>query len=82
LSFCQLATHSFIYKVTWFVACFTLDQKRVENKKDGCCPCFVSHPDFELPDSHDSDLGYIVMKKLASILEVSFIKVKVPKGKY
>ena len=62
-------------QVTWFLACFTLDQRRVEAKGDCCCPCLVIHPDFEPADEERTDAGQRLMNKLADCLEKKFVKV-------
>ena len=31
-----------LLQVTWFVALLTLDERRVENHRNGCCCCLVS----------------------------------------
>ena len=31
----------FLMQVTWFVACLTLDQQRIEARRDGCFCCIV-----------------------------------------
>lgn len=38
-------------QITFFIGCFTLDAKRIENKRNGALPCII-HEDFtpELPD--------------------------------
>ncbi len=33
----------FVFKLTFFVACFSLDRRRVESRRNGCCPCY-RHP--------------------------------------
>lgn len=44
-SFCIYAAAgvlmTFIFAVTFFVACFVLDQRRVESKRNGVFPCIV-----------------------------------------
>ena len=40
-------------QVTWFVALLTLDERRVEARRDGCCCCCL-HPQ---PDTNTGDTG-------------------------
>lgn len=31
----------FFFQITWFVALLTIDEKRVEQRRNGCCCCFI-----------------------------------------
>lgn len=50
-SFCVFAAMcilmTYVYVVTYFVAVLTLDEKRLEKNRNGCCPCIV-HKDNKL----------------------------------
>lgn len=37
---------TFIYVITFFTACFTLDQKRIEQNRNGIIP-FIKHKPYE-----------------------------------
>merc|ERR1719232_1297335 len=44
-SFCMYASIGiltiFFFQITWFVALLTIDEKRVEQRRNGCCCCFI-----------------------------------------
>ena len=46
-SFCIYASvgivATFVFQSSFFLACMTLDQRRIEGRRNGCCPCYV-HP--------------------------------------
>ena len=41
---CQALLTSFVLQVTWFVALLTLDERRVERGRNGCCCCILQRP--------------------------------------
>ena len=57
--------------VTFFLACFILDQRRIESSRNGCCFCFV-HQNFAPNDCSQKSLLELAFTNYAEIL------VKVP----
>ena len=41
---CQAFLTSSVLQVTWFVALLTLDERRVERGRNGCCCCILQRP--------------------------------------
>ncbi|XP_077981544.1 patched domain-containing protein 3-like [Glandiceps talaboti] len=37
----------FFFCVTFFTACLTIDQKRIDNKRNACCCCYQHGPDYQ-----------------------------------
>lgn len=46
-SFCIYASigivATYVFQSSFFLACMTLDQRRIESQRNGCCPCYVHH---------------------------------------
>lgn len=49
-SFCIYAAAgvlmTFIFAITFFIACFVLDQRRIEHNRNGIIPCIVHKSDY------------------------------------
>ncbi|XP_014230059.1 protein patched homolog 3-like [Trichogramma pretiosum] len=56
---------TYLLQVTFFVAFFTLDCRRVEQKRNGVLPCCVSHPNFvPTPIDAEHSLSWRLIDKL------------------
>jgi len=43
----------YLAQITWFVAAFALDQRRVAAGSNGCVPCIITHEAFVLSPRRD-----------------------------
>ena len=57
----------FIYMVTFFLACFVLDQKRIESDRDGCC-CCIKYQEYIPNQCSQKSLLEKAFEKYASVL--------------
>ncbi len=60
-------------QLTWFVAFVTLDQKRIEAKRDGLFLCFV-HKNWTPSGWSQKDWGKVVCTKISKLLEYKVYK--------
>jgi Niemann-Pick C1 protein len=58
----------YIFQSSWFIAWMILDQRRIDEKRDGLIPCIV-HEKWESPAWSQVDHGSLVMSKLAKAFE-------------
>jgi len=58
----------YIYQITFFLAWFSLDQRRVEDTRDGCICCWKKKDDWEPPACSKKSLFTSVFQKIAFIL--------------
>ena len=63
--------------MTWFLAWLTLDQRRIDEKKNALLPCCLEHPDWKRPPPDASQASFIewMMKYLAKGLRLKAVQV-------
>ena len=61
-------TAIFLFQTSWFVAWLTLDQQRIQQKRNGIIPCLV-HKEWQPPKWSQNDNSTLAMSKIASIFE-------------
>ena len=61
-------TFIFLFQTTWFVACLTLDQKRIKQKQNGLIPC-LKHKEWEPSTWSQNNQSTIVMSKVALVFK-------------
>ena len=65
-----------VFQSSWVVAWMVVDQRRIEQKRDGFLPVIV-HENWEPPKWTKRDIGTTVMSEVANFLEYRFIQVLV-----
>ena len=65
----------FALQCTWFIAWLSLDQRRIEGRRDGFVPCVV-HSNFAPSAFSQSEWGKVCMRQLARLLGMPIIKVE------
>lgn len=80
-SFCIYASVGllsiFLFQCTFFVAWMTLDQRRVESRRNACCPCFRHGPEWEANKLSSKDLSRGAFKAYGRFLTRPWVKVGV-----
>ena len=70
-SFCIYAAvgivATFIFQASFFVAWMSIDQRRIEANRNGCCPCYV-HPEATTVDAPSMSLMQKAFKTFAELL--------------
>ena len=60
----------FLLQTSWFVACLTLDQQRIDDRRNGCFPCVV-HKEWKSPSNKlNPEEGFSVNKIMRKVAEV------------
>ena len=59
----------FVYQSSWFVGCLVIDQRRIQQKRDGFIPIIV-HKDWEPQKWTQTDIGSIVMTKVGQVFDI------------
>jgi len=57
----------YIYQATIFVAAFSLDQRRIESRRNGCMP-FIKHKNWEPNDLSKRDIAQEVFEKFGRLI--------------
>jgi predicted RND superfamily exporter protein len=81
-SFCLYASvgivTTYIFQSSFFVACMTLDQRRIEAGRNGCCPCYVhTRRPRDGPTRHQPSLLQSLFARLGSALMLRPVKVAI-----
>lgn len=58
----------YIYQTTFFLAWFSLDQRRLEDTRDGCICCWKKKPDWQPSACSQKSLFQVMFQKIASLL--------------
>ena len=58
----------YLFQSSWFIAWMVLDQRRIEQKRNGFLP-FIVHSDWQAPEWSQKDLGTVIMKHLSKLYE-------------
>ncbi len=69
----------YVLQVSWFVAWLTLDQRRIDAKRDGFFPCCVKHEKYRPTEGTETEDGRVqkILGAVARILEFRVVKVLV-----
>lgn len=59
----------FILQSSWFVAWLTLDEKRIEGKRNGFFP-WIAHPKWTAPPWTQKDYGKMMMGQVAKMFKL------------
>ena len=59
----------YLFQTSWFIAWMVLDQRRVEQKRNGFVPIVV-HKDWQPPKWTQKDVGKIMMTKMAKLMRL------------
>lgn len=54
----------YILQATFFVACVTLDEKRIESNRNACLLCYKHKESYKPGKFHDVSLQYAFMRKI------------------
>ena len=79
-SFCIYAAvgivATFLFQSTFFLAWFSLDQRRQESGRNACCFCYV-HDNYQLPESNQAHQGCMAksFRALGNLLSKKAIKI-------
>ena len=63
-----------LFQSTWVVAWMVVDQRRIEQKRDGFLPIII-HEDWEPPKWTQRDIGGTIMTEVAKLLELRILQV-------
>ena len=63
----------YVFQSSWFVACMVLDQRRIQQKRNGFLP-FLVHKDWEPPKWTQTDIGSIVMTKIGRVFDFRILQ--------
>ena len=78
-SFCIYASvgivATFVFQSSFFLAWMNLDQRRIESKRNGCCPCYV-HPEAD-PTQEKKSILQRGFKKYGEYLITTPVKISV-----
>ena len=64
----------YILQATWFVAWFSIDQRRIEQKRNGTLPCF-KHKNFKPNEFSQKNILQTIFKAISKIIVVPTMKV-------
>ena len=64
----------YLLQVSWFVAWMSIDEERVENKRNGIVPCII-HNEFQPVNCLNFDLGAVVLKLYTKLLSSTIFKI-------
>ena len=64
----------YILQATWFVAWFSIDQRRIEQKRNGTLPCF-QHNNFKPNEFSQKNVLQTIFKAIAKIIMMPTMKV-------
>jgi len=63
----------FIYTLTFFTACMALDQKRIDEKRNGCFVCYTHEDDWAPNDLSKRNLINCFFEKLAAVMSQNMV---------
>ena len=66
----------YLLQASWFVACLSLDEKRIKDKRNAFCPSCVKYPESWQPsESSQKQLGKVFLMKYSKLLNFQVYKV-------
>ena len=66
----------YLLQASWFVACLSLDEKRIKDKRNAFCPSCVKYPEsWEPSESSQKQLGKVFLMKYSKLLNFQVYKV-------
>ena len=60
-------------QLSWFLAWVTLDQRRIEQKRNGLLP-FIVHGEWQRPEGSGEDASAVIMRNVAKFLQKGFFQ--------
>ena len=63
-----------MFQATWFVAWFSIDQRRIEQKRNGTLPCF-KHKNFKPNEFSQKNILQSIFKAIAKVIVTPTMKV-------
>ena len=55
-------------QLSWFLACVALDQRRIDQKRNGILP-FIVHKDWLRPEGSGKDIGTVFLSRVSKLLQ-------------
>ena len=66
----------YLLQASWFVACLSLDEKRIKDKRNAFCPSCVKYPETWQPsESSQKQLGKVFLIKYSKLLNFQVYKI-------
>ena len=66
----------YLLQASWFVACLSLDEKRIKDKRNAFCPSCVKYPESWQPsESSQKQLGKVFLMKYSKLLNFQVYKI-------